>query len=114
MCGWDAECGMGMERSFSKDSVEAFKERIALGEEPPEGGDPALRALWLVKLDRWDEAHEIASGMGGKTGDWIHALLHVIEGDLGNAAYWYERCGEPAIEPEGIDAEWERIAAAVV
>ena len=26
--------------------------------------------------------------------DWVHAHLHRVEGDLGNAAYWYRRAGK--------------------
>ena len=24
---------------------------------------------------------------------WIHAVLHKIEGDVNNSRYWYSRCG---------------------
>jgi hypothetical protein len=27
------------------------------------------------------------------TAAWIHAVLHKIEGDLGNSRYWYYRAG---------------------
>ena len=43
---------------------------------------------------------------------WIHAVLHKIEGDLGNARYWYRRAGrmervaeEPRAELATIRAE---------
>ena len=26
--------------------------------------------------------------------DWVHALLHWIEADMGNADYWYRRAGK--------------------
>ena len=28
------------------------------------------------------------------TADWLHAVLHAIEGDTGNSRYWYRRCGK--------------------
>ena len=41
---------------------------------------------------RWDEAHEIAQAHEGDAiADWLHAVLHKIEGDAGNARYWYRR-----------------------
>ena len=44
---------------------------------------------------------------------WVHAYLHRVEGDLGNAHYWYGRARRP--EPRGeLDAEWEAIAAALL
>lgn len=29
-------------------------------------------------------------------GAWVHAWLHRIEGDPGNADYWYRKAGRPA------------------
>ena len=43
-------------------------------------------------------------------GSWIHALLHVIEGDLGNAGYWYRKAGRTPRGPEQIDEGWHEIA----
>ena len=42
-------------------------------------------------------------------GAWVHAWLHRIEGDLGNAGYWYRRAGKPAAT-ESTDAEGRAIA----
>ena len=39
-------------------------------------------------------------------GSWIHAHLHVLEGDLGNAAYWYSKAGKGPRPPEQSDEEW--------
>ena len=40
---------------------------------------------------------------------WVHAYLHRVEGDLGNAGYWYRRAGRPVAD-DAVEAEWERIA----
>ncbi len=77
--------------------------------EPPEGLGLELSALWWAKKDRWHESHEVAQDIDTPLGSWIHALLHAIEGDMGNAAYWYNRAGRPEIDPEQIEAEWESI-----
>jgi len=44
---------------------------------------------------------------------WIHAHLHRVEGDEGNAAYWYRRANrKPAtMEPR---AEWQAIIASLL
>ena len=79
-------------------------------DELPEGLSPELSALWLTKKDRWKEAHEVSQDIDTPLGSWIHALLHTIEGDLGNAGYWYNRAARPAIQVEQIDEEWGTIA----
>lgn len=42
----------------------------------------------------WQAAHRVAQdGEGDRLHDWLHGLVHRIEGDPGNAAYWYRRAG---------------------
>lgn len=56
--------------------------------------DDLVRAVGLALAGSWDEAHEIAQRHeGDATADWLHAVLHKVEGDAGNARYWYRRCG---------------------
>ena len=42
----------------------------------------------------------------------IYAYLHRVEGDLGNAGYWYRQAGQPAAK-DSLEAEWARITAAL-
>lgn len=56
--------------------------------------DDLLRAIDLAIDDQWDEAHEIAQQYeSDSTAQWIHAVLHKIEGDLSNSRYWYRQAG---------------------
>lgn len=81
----------------------------------PVGLSPALRALWLAKAGRWDEAHDLCQEVEGAAGAWIHAWLHREEGDLSNAAYWYARAGKPApARGKPLDEEWAEIAEALI
>lgn len=72
--------------------------------------DDLLRAVELAEAGSWNEAHDLAQRHeGDATADWLHAVLHSIEGDAANARYWYRRCGkldragsEPAAELEAI------------
>lgn len=42
----------------------------------------------------WDGAHTIAQQYEGDAmADWLHAVLHRIEGDHDNSRYWYRRAG---------------------
>lgn len=88
-----------------------LKQSAVTGREPPAGLSPELTALWLSKKERWDDAHNIAQEIHSPDGSWIHALLHLIEGDTGNAAYWYARASRTPRGVNEIDAEWDRIAA---
>ena len=44
---------------------------------------------------------------------WVHAYLHRVEGDLGNAGYWYRQAGQP-VANGSLEAEWERIVSALL
>lgn len=39
----------------------------------------------------WDKSHKIAQDYSDTTANWIHAVLHKIEGDAWNSKYWYAR-----------------------
>ena len=72
-----------------------------------------LHAVELALAGKWDAAHEIAQQYeDDATAAWVHAVLHKVEGDLGNARYWYRRAGrmehvadEPHTELAAIRAE---------
>jgi hypothetical protein len=75
--------------------------------------DAPLAALWWAAKGQWDEAHQIVQDDDGKDSAWVHASLHRVEGDLGNAGYWYRRAGQP-VATVAIEKEWEQIAAALL
>lgn len=72
-----------------------------------------LRALDLALAEQWDAAHQIVQQYeDDATAAWIHAVLHKVEGDLGNARYWYHRAykmkhvaEEPRMELAAIKVE---------
>lgn len=60
-----------------------------------------------------DKAHEICQAHEGSSMfDWIHALVHRIEGDDANAAYWYRRAGKSR-HPGSVEEEWQLIETEV-
>lgn len=94
-------------------SFEDFAASIEKGKAPPEGLSLELKALWLAKNDQWHESHEVVNDIDSKMGSWIHAHLHLIEGDLGNAAYWYRRANVPVRQDSSeIPVEWEELVKA--
>ena len=53
-----------------------------------------IRAVELAMAGDWDVAHAIAQEHEGEAAaDWLHAVLHKIEGDASNARYWYRHSG---------------------
>jgi hypothetical protein len=53
------------------------------------------RAVECALAGDWDGAHKIVQeDEVDATSCWIHAVLHKIEGDAGNARYWYRRAGQ--------------------
>jgi len=50
-----------------------------------------LKAVELALLGDWDASHKIAQDYSDTTANWIHAVLHKIEGDEWNSKYWYAR-----------------------
>jgi hypothetical protein len=52
-----------------------------------------MEAIDLAIAEEWDRAHQIVQDLNSKEAAWIHAVLHRIEGDNSNAAYWYRQAG---------------------
>ncbi len=52
-------------------------------------------ALQRLAAGDWDGAHRIVQDDPSPEAAWVHAHLHRVEGDLGNAGYWYRRAGKP-------------------
>lgn len=74
--------------------------------------DDLLRAIELALAGEWDAAHQIVQQYEDGTAAWIHAVMHKLEGDPGNARYWYRRADrmehvedEPSAELETIQNE---------
>jgi len=93
-------------------NLSALKASLA-APQPPEELDAAVVALWWAAKGDWQKAHEAAQEHDTKPCALVHAYLHRVEGDLGNAGYWYRRAGRPAAD-DAVEAEWERIAAALL
>lgn len=92
--------------------LSAFKQSLDR-DAPPEGLGQALSALWHEAKGDWDEAHRLAQAGDDAEGAWVHAYLHRVEGDLGNAGYWYRRTGKPPSSAP-LKQEWDEIAGALL
>src|SRR4029077_16430611 len=87
---------------------------------PESAMTPPLRPRLVEAVDRalagdWEQAHVIAQEHEGDSiADWIHAVVHRMEGDLGNARYWYGRCGRAPREAVSTQDELRQIRDALV
>ena len=70
----------------------------------------ALKIAVQAALDGdWDKSHHIAQSYSDISANWIHAVLHKIEGDVWNSKYWYARTNGKKFE-DFSDANEELIA----
>jgi hypothetical protein len=73
-----------------------------------------IRAADLAIAGDWKGAHEIVQvHEDDAMACWIHAVLHKIEGDAGNARYWYRRAGQAYEAYPDARAELAAIRAAL-
>lgn len=90
------------------EEILAWKETGSFPDDIP----PLLQALLLESSGDWDSAHKIAQNDPSTYGSWVHAYLHRVEGDLGNASYWYHNAAKRMPELS-LAEEWEYIAIAL-
>ena len=91
-------------------TVEEFQASVVAGGTPSPELSPELQAMWHCKAGQWEEAHNIAQDIHSPNGSWIHALLHLIEGDIGNAGYWFRQAGRSTRTVSDIDDLWKEIS----
>ena len=88
--------------------------RATLGNAAPSADlNGPLRALWWAGKGDWDQAHRIVMDDASRDAAWVHAYLHRVEGDLGNARYWYREAEKPAASGP-LPAEWDAITRAML
>jgi hypothetical protein len=63
------------------------------------------RAVELLAGGDWQGAHEIVQDETSSVACWAHGIVHIMEGDISNARYWYRQAkrpfpNEPSIENE--------------
>ena len=80
---------------------------------PAPGLEPPLAALWWAAKGRLGPGAQDRAGRERRDAAWVHAYLHRVEGDLGNAGYWYRQAGQPvAKDSPGSRMGADRIRAA--
>jgi len=78
------------------------------------------RAVAHLEQGDWQAAHGIVQDEETTLACWAHGIVHLMEGDDGNAGYWFRRAGRSldlerlaAARQDYVDAEVAALAAAV-
>lgn len=74
--------------------------------------NPYIEALETERKGDWDAAHGMVQAINTAEAAWVHAYLHRVEGDPGNAAYWYHRAGRPECTAP-LTEEWQQLFEAL-
>ena len=76
---------------------------------------PIGNAVRHLKKGDWQKAHALVQQDGSALGCWAHGIVHLIEGDMPNARYWYRRAHrsfprahEPSAEIDALVAAWKK------
>ena len=52
---------------------------------------PLGKVVGYLETGEWKAAHLLVQKDATSLGCWAHGIVHLIEGDLANAKYWYRR-----------------------
>jgi hypothetical protein len=80
---------------------------------PPRALSAALQGLWWAGKGDWNKAHRIVMDEPSREAALVHAYLHRLEGDPGNAEYWYRKARQKPATGR-VEAEWQAIARALL
>ena len=75
--------------------------------------DDLRTVLELMRLGRWIEAHNLVQLDDSPLAAWLHGILHIQEGDLEDAEYWYGKADRHFRSRGTLAQEMERFEAAL-
>ena len=67
----------------------------------------------LLEAGDWQAAHAIVQKDSSAHGSWAHGIVHIMEGDLRNAGYWYGRAGRALPGADAVEAEVAALKSAL-
>ena len=80
----------------------------------PLGRSELQRALKHLRAHEWQAAHEIVQqDEESPLACWAHGIVHLMEGDLPNARYWYQQAKRAFPEMPDAQAETEALGRAL-
>jgi len=72
--------------------------------------DKAVRHL---EQGEWEAAHALVQDDASTLGCWAHGIVHLIEGDMDNARYWYRRAHRALPHGNAAKAEIAALKASI-
>ncbi len=66
------------------------------------------QVLAHMRAGRWREAHDLVQDDGSELAAWLHGILHIQEGDLEDAEYWYGKANQSFRNRGSLAQELER------
>ena len=64
------------------------------------------RAVGLLGDGNWQGAHEIVQqDEKSQLSCWAHGIVHIMEGDISNARYWYRQAKRPFPREPSVENE---------
>lgn len=64
-----------------------------------------------MRSGRWIEAHNLVQTDDSPLAAWLHGILHIQEGDLEDAEYWYGKANRHFRSRGTLDEELQRFEA---
>ena len=71
------------------------------------------QALVHIRAGQWTEAHDLVQQDDSPLAAWLHGIVHLQEGDLENAEYWYSKAHRHFGGRGTLAEEFERFEAAM-
>jgi hypothetical protein len=71
------------------------------------------KAVRHLEAGEWQAAHSLVQKDATPLACWAHGLVHLVEGDLENAKYWYRRAHRPLPHGNTVAAEIAALKAMV-
>jgi len=66
-----------------------------------------------MRLGHWNEAHDLVQSDDSELAAWLHGILHIQEGDLEDAEYWYGKANRNFRSRGTLAEELDRFEAAL-
>lgn len=72
------------------------------------------KVLVHLRTGNWNAAHNLVQDDGSQLGAWLHGIVHIVEGDLEDAEYWYGQAGRHFRSRSSLGEELARFEAALL